>query len=472
MTVVDVSQNVVEVAWSPDSKTVKETQDVVEIPFTDAIRRIDISQNLVEVPFTDAIKRVDLSQTLLEIAWTPGSPEDIPCVVTVPTPQSVASAYYVLLRDTNGTKVALFDDWLSLEYGVIVNDVGYYAIEFVDNDDSRFDLFQTDYILEVYRSIPGLDVSWYREFSGRHRKEDRDIGKDGRKTFISTGYGHNDFLAATVIGYLAGTIDADKQDAAETVMKEYVDYNCGPNATVANGREIDGVLPRFTVEADGGAGKEWAGSKAFENLLDVLQEISNFSGIDFQVVPTIPGYFQFRTYEDQLGSDRTTQDLNTATGRNTAGNVPVIISIPMGTLQELHYENDRQGERNIVYVLGPGEGATRDITVRSDPDSIDDSPWNRREISKGATNLEFQYQREDFGDAIIEELKRVQAFSFVPLQQPSMAYGKHYFLGDKISIEFRGQTFHKRLVSIRNRIADNTEQISMEFADISEFSRD
>jgi len=379
-------------------------------------------------------------------------------------PESIAARYYVRLLKQNGSQIAIFDSFESLEFGQIVNDVGYHSLTLADDGDSRLDLFELDGQVEVYRSVPGVGLDWYAEFSGFHRKENRITGQGGKKIYSSSGVDYNELLVRRRIGYKGGTIRADKNAEAETVMKEYVEENCGASATVVNGREVDGVFPGFAVQSDEGAGIVWAGRRPFDLLLDVLKDISNYSLIDFIVEGSGPAQFVFQTFEGQLGADRTTEGLS---GKlNGAGNPPVIFSVPYGNLQSLEYSLDRSTEGTVVFVLGAGEGSTRTIITRENSSAIASSPWNRRELSIPGSGQEFQYQLEALGDETLEEMKFMETFTFAPLQQPKQLYGLHYFLGDKVTMRYGDIERNKRIVSVKISVRGGRETITMDFADI------
>lgn len=377
---------------------------------------------------------------------------------------SISARYQIRLLDQGGSQVALFDNFEGLEFGQTVDDIGYYNLTLADDGDSRLELFELDGQVEIDRTVPGVNLDWYGEFEGFHRKENRSTRQEGKKFYISSGVDYNELLARRRIGYKAGTILADKNDAAETVMKEYVNENCGAIATVGNGREINGVFPGFTVQSDGGAGDVWAGSRAFDNLLDVLKDIANSKLIDFQVAGSGPAQFVFQTFEDQLGADRTTEGLSGKV--NGAGNRPVIFSVPYGNLQSLEYSLDRSTEGTVVFVLGSGEGSTRTVITRENSSAIADSPWNRRELSVPGSGQEFQYQLENLGDETLEEMKFMETFTFDPLQQPSQLYGLHYFLGDRVTMRYGNIERNKRIVSVKISVTGGKEVITMEFADI------
>ena len=284
---------------------------------------------------------------------------------------SIAAVYHVILKDHSGERIALFDDWKSLEFKHTLNGLGSYSLIFPDTGDLRFELFEVDSQIEIYRQVIGVGLSWYCEFEGFHRKPEYKTVKSGEKIFGSYGVDYIDLLSRTSIAYKAGTIHADKSDHADDVMKAYVFENCGTFATGANRRfdlnedpaieewvEVLGVLPGFSVADNTGDGINWEGSRAYENLLEVLIDISNFAEIDFNVIGVDPAKFEFRTYPDQYGLDKTEG--------NTDGNPVVIFDVEYGNVQDAKYQEDHLNESNVVLVLGKGEGATRYVVPRSD----------------------------------------------------------------------------------------------------------
>lgn len=424
-------------------------------------------------PYTDSIPKPSVSGdvSMWGIQFVSGYDDepDNSCYVADVTSTGIAARYYVLLRDHAGGVVAHFDSWTVLEFQKKVNESYSYSITFADNGDARYLLFGVDYQVQVYRSVPAAGVEWYLAYEGFHRTSTWRTDSNGAKTFTSTGVGYNDLLARTIIAYDAGTVRSDKDDEAETVMKEYVVENCGTLATLGGvvGRLSYGVLPGFTVEADGGAGPRWTGSRAYENLLMTLQDIARFSLIDFEVVGTGPGTFEFKTYIGQLGLDRTYPTVNPRTGLNAAGNTPLKFSIPTGNVQDMGFEINRSSEVNVIVVLGKGEYSTRHTSTVRDEDEIDDSPWNRREISRSGSSQDYDYQREDLGEEVLQEAHFTEEFSFTPLQQASCLFGKHYDFGDRITLAYGSFERDQRLIGVTIRVADGKETITHEFADIA-----
>jgi hypothetical protein len=378
---------------------------------------------------------------------------------------STASYYQIFVRDQSYAVIGIFDQFTTLSYTLEVNGACSYEFS-INGADPRASLFELDGIVEIWRAIPGCLVPWYREFIGLHRVDLDDVDEKGNWIYKTTGVGLNDFLGRTIINYPPATIKSYKNAPSETAMKEYVEENCGASATIANEREIDGVLPDFQVAADGASGVVWEGDRAWENLLDILKEISKFSQIDFNVSwDDLTQKFVFETYVDQLGEDRTTVGLDPATGLNSAGNPPVSFALELGNISSLSRTFNRLSESNVVTVLGEGEGATVATEVRTTAATLD-SPWNRREVSRSKSG--FQSEMQTYGDGVLVELSAKDIIDFSPLSQEACLYGKHFFIGDKVTVTFKGISYNKRIFSITNSIseADKKEKLSIVFSDL------
>lgn len=392
---------------------------------------------------------------------------------------SIAANYYVRLLSSLSQQVDLFDKFTTINLNNKLNGVGSFTLEFDDLSDQRKNKFVLDGQAEIYRSVPGVGVDWYVEFAGFHRKEEETITKAKRQIFKSVGVGYNSLLQRTDIAFREGTIRADKFAAAETVMKEYVEENCGSLATIADGREAEGTFPYFSVQRDAGLGSLWSGSRAFENLLDTLQAISIYAEIDFDILRVGDPWFIFATYNLLKGADRTIIGLDSATGRNAAGNYPVTLSVDLGNVQQAIYEKSRLEEANVCIVLGDGEGSTREVLTKSDPSAMNASPWNRIEVARpsqpayipglseeAAAELK-TYSMEQTGQEVLNDLQAKEDFTFTPLQQPSTLYGLHYFMGDRITIKFRDFVTHKRIVGVQIRVQKDRENITLDVASVT-----
>lgn len=375
--------------------------------------------------------------------------------------------YQIVLYDDAGTKLAILDDYRSLQFQKVVNDKGFFTL-IINNNDAKKSLFEKNGILVVMRKIPGY-TNWYTEFEGHCEDFYTNIYQNGNEQYTIVGSGFNGLLARRIIAYEEGTAPASKSDFSETVMKEFVQENIGPSATIANTRFADGVQANFTVAADTGAGLAWNGDRTGKNLLQVLQEISNFSEIDFDVSTNVTvGNYVFQTYEDQLGSDRTVVGLNPATGLNGAGNAPHIFSPIMGNVQEASFSTKAKESSNRVFVYGQGTGATRQIEYREDATLIGVNNINLRESMRGGSSQDSVAKLQSLGDEQLEKLKEQEKFEFTPMDIPSSLYGVHYFFGDKVTVRIGNEQRNKRIVSVKISLSGGKgeSEKSFEFEDI------
>lgn len=380
----------------------------------------------------------------------------------------MAARYKVHLKDQSGNLVAIIDDFTNLQVSHRLNSISTYNFQ-IDASDPVVDLFELDGQIEIYRNDSVNGIDWYLEFEGFHRNFTTQTFENGRETYTSYGRCYNDLLNRRIIAYYSGSAYASKSGVGETVMKEYVDENAGPGATNPP-RVFDGVTLGLSIEADAARGDAWAGSKSWQNLLTVCQQIANVSNIDFDIVGTGAQTFEFRVYDEQLGSDRTTDGLDIVTGLNGAGNAPVIFALAKGNMQQPTYSLKRMNEKNAVLVLGEGIADDRETEEREDATAIADSPWNRCETTKDARNYSTVAGYQSVGDNALEEGQAEELFDFVPLQVESTLYGRDYFFGDKITARYKDFERDKKIISVDILVnqegSSNPEKLSIVLGDI------
>ncbi len=406
-----------------------------------------------------------VSQVIGEVAWIAGSEEEDDLVTPSQIePGKLVGDYYVWLTDQEGNNLALFDDWRNLNINKNLNSPD--SIKLVlDGNDPRIDLFELDGQIRVYRKNPLVDLDAYIETEGFIRGWMKQSFENNKKQFTVYTRGWEDLLARRVIAYKSGTINVQKEDAAETVMKEYVKENIGSEALASNGRLRDGVISDLSIEADAGSGVNWSGSRAYKNLLETLIEISNATDLDFRVERTGDASWEFQVGE--IGTDRSATDIDASAGTNGAGNSPVVFSENMGTVSEMSYSLRRLQEANVVFALGQGEESLRTVIVKSDDASADDSPYNEREVSRNGSSQQYEYELRAFADKWLEELGPNEEFKFTPRQTKALFYGKHYQVGDTVTAKFDDIVRHKRIVGADITVtSDQPEAITLTFQDI------
>lgn len=359
-----------------------------------------------------------------------------------------AVEYQVRLRDANGALVAVLagdahgGGFLSCTYRKVVNAPGMLAFV-LDADSEAAALVENNGIVELWRRDNGNELPWARDFTGIVRR--RLWRSRDQHTLTVYCPGPSYLLSKRHVLWPAGTTNRSMflNDPAETIAKTLVAYNAGADATVANGRLYDGAITGLSVEADAAGGNTLDWYCAYDNLLATLQDLAKVGGGDFDTVQTDDAAFEFRWYDDQLGTDRS---------------ATVIFALEWGNMAEPEYEDDRLDERNIVAALGQGEGSARTVTIRTTGD--EDS-----EGTTDARNEATEAGLEAVADMRLAQWQRRQSFTFRALQTPSCLYGKHYFLGDLVTARYGGvYSATRKVIAVDVSFdEDGTQTITPEF---------
>lgn len=344
--------------------------------------------------------------------------------------------YQIRVRDTDGNLVAQIDDYSTINIEHTVNRGGYAAI-YLPQDSINVGVFEVDYLVEIWRSIQDEGIDWYLEYIGLHRTSVYQTFENGSSLYSVYSEGLCDLLIRRIIAYYSGTAYTDKNGPAETVIKEFVKENAGSSAT-SPPRIQDGVTQNLIIEADGAAGDNWSGARAWRNLWEVISEIAQATNLFFDIeMFSDPGddpvQFIFRTYENLRGTDRRATGLDPSTGLNAAGNAPVVFALEYGNIKTVVYSDNRGEEVNAVYALGQGEGDARIIGYQEDATAIAASPWNKREVSRNANSEKFEDDVLNTALAVLQERSRFIDFNFAIIQTSGYLYGRDYTWGDIVT---------------------------------------
>jgi len=282
----------------------------------------------------------------------------------------------------------------------------------LDGDDSLIPLLQDKGIVEVWRRNVAEGIAWYNDTTGLYRRQRRSYSDNA--IFVATCQHPLALLGWRGIAYRANVVNRSKftNVPAETVMKTLVDYNAGPNATVANGRVREPNTLGITVQADGANGNNVDWYCAWDNLLLSLQDLARIGGGDYDLVSTGPATWQFRWYTGQLGTDRS---------------ATVTFALEFGNMKEPVYTLDRLNEATAAIVCGDGVGASRNVTIRT---GADYGAGNDIELIHCYAMLSSVAAREAAGDQKLRERQAESSFDFKVIQEGSKLYGRDYFLGD------------------------------------------
>lgn len=373
--------------------------------------------------------------------------------------------YKIRVKDTAGVIQAEFTHFSNLIINRRVNSPGNCQLVLDKNHDA-IPYFTRDAFVEVYRSVDDLGLDSYLEWEGMNRTFGRQTFSNGNKIYTSYSTGYLDLISRRIIAYYSGSAFASKDDLAETVMKEFVLENAGVSAT-APPRLRNGVTSGLTVEADAAAGPNWTGARSFNNLLEVLQEISNDTNVFFDVVGNGTAQFLFKTYDGVRGLDRRSLNIDPTTGLNAAGNAPAVFSTQLGNASDMSLFENADNQITAVYALGQGEEDARQIEIVVDTNAIAESPWNLREVSRNATSETDVAGLQGVGNAVLQEGKVVNTFNFQAIQTEGSFYGRHYHFGDYVTGRDDDFQEDKFIIGVSLNVSpEEGETLSLELADI------
>lgn len=377
----------------------------------------------------------------------------------------MATRYRIDIKDQSGAKVAVLTDCKRLEINRVLNGISEHTLE-LDGNAAAVELLELDGQVEVWRRDIEASIPWTLEYEGFHRSLLRKTADNGESIFISHGMGYNHLLSRRIVCYPSSSAYTDKSGPGESVMKEYVDENAGPSATSPPRLLLSGLTQGLSIEADGAAGDNWEGAKAFQKLLDVCQEIANATGVDFGIVGIGQALFEFRAKLSPWGSDRSTAGLNPATGLNAAGNPPVVFSLEYGNMAASEYSLNRTGEVTAVISMGEGLAGNRLVALKTNAGALAESPWNQCESPRGASNEYTTAALESGSKAFLEENQAKESFVFGVMQIPGCLYGRDYFFGDLVTARYKAVERNKEIVGVNIVVEGGREDINLELSDV------
>jgi hypothetical protein len=311
--------------------------------------------------------------------------------------------YHVYLRDENFNKVGEITDFEKLELIPRFNAVGSFTLDIATDTFSARELIKNHSGIIVKKD--GQTI-----FSGTVTSRYRTFDKDNGDKITFGGLDDMLHLSRTLAypetnGLFSTQAYDVRTGPAETIMKQYVDYNAGPNA--ASGRQW------LSIQPDAGLGTTITGRARFDNLLDLLASIAlQGGGLGFNVIQ-VDNELQFQVFQP---ADKTKS---------------AFFSPILGNISSFDYKNE-DPTANLVIVGGSGEGAARILDWKADNNSI--VQYWRREVFVDRRDTT---DSTELTNAMNEELTNQaekNSFSFVPIDTPQLSFGKDYNLGDKVSI--------------------------------------
>lgn len=360
--------------------------------------------------------------------------------------------YEVWLNDMFGNRMQQLANYAALTWVRSLNSIGSFSLDFA-RDAFDANLYQKDRMIEILRYVEG--GSPQHVMTGFLRKRRRWM--EGSNRFIRiVGYDGVYLLTARIIGAAAGSAQSTKNGPADDVMKEYVREQLG---SLASGERNWSDV--FGVQADFGLGPSVRKGASRRALLTVLQELSAQAAakgtrIFFDVVNPTPTTFEFATFLNQRGVDRTTSSN------------PTVFSDSNDTLINPVLDEDATDEATNVYAGGLGIEAARMIGTAEDWLRAHESPFARREKF---INLSSQAPTQNMLDDGADEQLRIARpriqFTAEIQSSDTNQYDANWSFGDRIYAVYDDDTFICDVQTVMGVFQNNAEMIASQIQYVS-----
>lgn len=390
--------------------------------------------------------------------WAPVGPHNV--TVTTPFGTALLAGGFTVFAKTSGTSagpktqgwgggmygaggfVGNLSGWEQLVVTRRVNAPDRIEV-LLDGRHSAIPYFATDTIVQIYRANVPLGIAPYKEAEGFCRVMRHEWDEHAHYMFRATLLGYEDLLDRRIL--LGGDDEpyAAASYPAETVMKKVVSVQCGVSGTrklittAVSGLAIDTSLDR---------GLPYNGYDPGQKLLEYLQDVADARDMAFRVViDGEPGHFRFKAWPNPFGADRTATGV--VAGRNSAGNIPVVFSEQRRNISQGAFTYTRDGEGNTAVDM--------DASLVTTAAGATDSLWNACEFSYSAGSGEAS------DVTALRELAKMAAreeTDIEVIQMPACAYGKHYFLGDLVTVYIAAAGVRKSLTKVITEVTITTRR--------------
>ena len=273
-----------------------------------------------------------------------------------------------------------------------------------------------------------------------------DVGAGGKgsEQVTATGTELKHILRWRIAYPPAGQARYTDNDAAETVIKKFVDAQCGSTADAAR------QFASFAVAADQARGPAYLISARYSVVADELIDCAWASGLSWRVnLDLDTKEYIFEVYE---GVDRTADQ---------AVNARVIFSPSYDTVQTAQIKHSDINYRSIMLVGGQGVGAAR--TVVPVYTGTEPTGFARREEWIDARDLSSTPDLTARGTQKAAEFANQDFFTGNALTYSSIQYRRDFDLGDIVTMSAFGETTDVRVSSARESWSNNRYDIELGF---------
>ena len=363
--------------------------------------------------------------------------------------------YELRILDYEGEllKVYSSQEWVSLKYDRVVNEIGAFACVFAGQEvawltENLMLPTALDYFVEIWRknSLTGV-----REIEDTYfLRMVNPFEDESGSWFVIGGLSLNHLLLRRVIDpnddsrAVGGFIT--EAGVSSTLIHDLVKEHLGDNASAPR------AVPNFTQESDG-TGLDAGGRWRYDSLLEVLQDLAVKGQVQFRITRTDGNNLLFSV--GSLSTDRTTT-------ANYPGGDYLSLNREVGNLVDPSLVLDYQEQLNYIYARGEGN-VDNETILALQGDGVTHSPYNRIEFSKGIG-------RENGDNALslltsaVAELQDNQPLielTFPVNEVAGFRYKQNWNLGDLVTVSWASHEDDLRISAIEVDVQDDEDTINI-----------
>ena len=357
--------------------------------------------------------------------------------------------------DDFGKRLAQLDDVFSVSASRVVNGIGFCVIRVKSIFDPS--LLVKDRMFQLWRKPTSGAMSLWRTYFYRKGRFET---KGSKETIVIGGPDANDLLRRRLTANYSDVVATNQLNTyADDMMKTLVTDSMSDAhllGVTAGTRE----WADLTVAADTSSGPILDKQFLLQRLLTpsgsggALTDIAKASEITgtptfFDIQPKVVTSqsisFEFRTFIDQVGADRT--DLG------------LVFDQDRGTLRDPFLDWDASKEVNYVYAGGQGSGSARDIQQVYDATRYNESQWARCEGFADAREQETGRVAQA-GQAVLFAGRPIFRFGGIPLDTAGSRFGIDWNFGDRAKARYRGFEFAILINGITLTVENGKEKIA------------
>lgn len=300
-----------------------------------------------------------------------------------------------------------------------------------------------DYRLEIYRDGLLVQDTQFLVNKVRYSWKDRLM----TEIFASSA---QIILDWPTITYAPGLLRSHHNDYAGNIIKDLARQNFGVDVQDA-ARDMS---THFSVAANANDGAIVTVDVGRARYLESIRQVASLSALGgsplyYDVVKnTGTGKLELRTYAGQRGTDRSTE---------------VLLSPERKTLVNPVLTQDWTNATSRAIAGGTGQELWRVEADAVNTAQVNNTPWGYIKEKFFASSVAVtQTEAGEYADYFLEANKNKMVLRGKPVNVGSKHFGRDYFLGDKISIEFLGYVAVVDISFARIKVEKNTESVDID----------